>query len=83
MSLLYSAIRIIPTTTRMTLRRIAYASAILFGCMWLSIIADKLFICIHDTSWEMAKNPQCHLGFSVGILELVSKYIHRHWKRSG
>jgi hypothetical protein len=71
MSMLYSVIRIIPPM--MLLRRIAYFSAVLFGCMWAALLAQKVYICAHDRAWEMLPAPQCHLGESVGILELVSK----------
>jgi hypothetical protein len=71
MSLLYSAIRIIPVM--MTLRRIAHFSAILFGCMWAALLIQKVYICAHDTAWEMTRAPQCRLGVPVGILELVSE----------
>lgn len=71
MSILYSAIRIIPPM--MALRRFAYGCAALFGCMWAALMIQKLYICAHDESWELQKAPQCHLGESVGIMELVSE----------
>jgi hypothetical protein len=71
MSLLYSAIRIIPHA--MTLRRVAYFCAILFGCMWATLVIQKAYICGHDTAWEDTQKPQCYLGVPVGILELISK----------
>ena len=71
MSLLYSAIRIIPPM--MSLRRMAYLCAVLFGCMWVGLSAQKVYICIHNQRWERLPEPQCHLGELVGIVELISK----------
>jgi hypothetical protein len=72
MSILYSVIRIIPLM--MSLRRVARFCAVLFGCMWAALLIQKSYICGHDRAWELEKAPQCRLGLSVGILELVSKY---------
>lgn len=71
MSMLYSVIRIIPPG--MFLRRCAYCCAVLFFCMWAALLTQKTYICGHDRAWELLKLPQCHLGDSVGIVELVSK----------
>jgi hypothetical protein len=89
MSLLYSVIKIVPLM--MTLCRIAHFSTILFGCMWAALVIQKAYICAHDTAWEMTQKPQCHLGVSVGIMELVSEYsiphqvqcnmLKYHWKK--
>lgn len=73
MSLLYSAIRIIPPG--MFLRKIAYASAVLFGCMWAGLLAQKVYVCAHNRAWERSRTPQCHLGDAVGIIELVTDFI--------
>lgn len=77
MSMLYSVIRITPPM--MPLRRIAYFCAILFGLMWVGLLVQKIYICAHDRSWERLPAPQCHLGESVGILELISKQYHQYW----
>jgi hypothetical protein len=77
MSMLYSVIRIIPPMK--LLHRIAYFSAVLFGLMWAGLLIQKLYICANDQAWELLPAPQCHLGESVGIVELVSKYIITHW----
>ena len=70
MSMLYSVIRIIPPM--MTLRRIAYFCAVLFGCMWAALLIQKVTICARNRAWEQLPAPQCHLGKSVGIVELIS-----------
>jgi hypothetical protein len=55
------------------LRRIAYFCVILFGAMWTALVIQKTYVCAHDTAWERTRAPQCHLGVSVGILELISR----------
>jgi len=80
MSMLYSVIRIIPPM--MTLRRIAYCCAVLFGCMWAALLIQKVYICAHHKAWERLPAPQCHLGESVGIMELISKYSITHYERT-
>jgi hypothetical protein len=80
MSMLYSVIRIIPPM--MTLRRIAYCCAVLFGCMWAALLTQKVYICAHHRAWERLFAPQCHLGESVGIVELISKYSIDHYERT-
>jgi hypothetical protein len=76
MSILYSVIRITPPM--MTLRRNAYICAVLFGLMWAGLLIQKVYICAHNRAWERLPAPQCHLGKSVGILELISKHSIVH-----
>ena len=70
MSILFSIRRIIPRL--MTLRRHADICAVLFLCMWIAVLTQKLYICTHDDAWQHKKNVQCILGESVGGLELAS-----------
>ncbi|KZP25344.1 hypothetical protein FIBSPDRAFT_783324 [Athelia psychrophila] len=72
LSMLYSIIRITPPMMR--LRRVAYCCGILFVAMWAGLLAQKLYICISDLSWQLKPAPQCHLGQSVAILELVTDF---------
>ena len=76
MSILFSIRRIIPRL--MTLRRHADICAVLFLCMWIAVLTQKLYICTHDDAWQHKKNVQCILGESVGGLELASQSPLRH-----
>lgn len=76
MSILFSIMRIIPRL--MTLRRYANICAVLFLCMWIAVLTQKLYICTHHDAWQHKKNIQCVLGESVGGLELASQSSVRH-----
>ncbi|TFK49228.1 hypothetical protein OE88DRAFT_1736872 [Heliocybe sulcata] len=73
LSILYSIMRITPTT--MTLRRVTYAMAVLFGLMYASIIIQKVYFCVHDGRWQTSPILQCHLGKSIAITELTTDCV--------
>ncbi|KAH9926761.1 uncharacterized protein B0H18DRAFT_332377 [Fomitopsis serialis] len=75
MSILFSIMRIIPRLMHM--RRHTYFCAALFLIMWIVVLTQKLYICVHNDEWQHKPNAQCILGESVGGVELASEPIHR------
>ena len=73
MSMMFSIIRITPPMHR--LRVVSKWSSALFVVCWISLMAQKLYICTTtQETWHLSATTECHLGKSVAILELCSKY---------
>ncbi|KAL4254353.1 hypothetical protein ABKN59_004253 [Abortiporus biennis] len=72
-SMLSSAIRIIPDT--MKLQVFARCCRYLFLLLWFVFLAQKIYICETNTTWKSTENMQCDLGISVGIIEISSDVL--------
>ncbi|KIJ64124.1 hypothetical protein HYDPIDRAFT_175806 [Hydnomerulius pinastri MD-312] len=74
MSLLCSILRIVYSSQR--LRRMILAIAVLFALMWAGLIAQKLYKCTTDMSWQSTpqrKDHQlCRLSSSMAAYELFT-----------
>ncbi|TFY59904.1 hypothetical protein EVJ58_g5483 [Rhodofomes roseus] len=73
MSILFSVMRIIPRL--MNLRQYSYVCSVLFLIMWIVVLTQKLYICVHNNAWQSKPNVQCVLGESVGGVELATDII--------
>nr|VWO99627.1 PKS_ER domain-containing protein [Ganoderma boninense] len=73
LSILFSIIRLIPFLMR--LRMYATMAAVLFGCMWASLIILKIAICETHPEWKQTQGVQCVLGPAVAGVELATDII--------
>ncbi|KAI1798037.1 hypothetical protein LXA43DRAFT_876302 [Ganoderma leucocontextum] len=73
LSILFSIIRLIPYL--MKLRVYANMAAVLFGCMWVTLMILKITICEIHPEWKQTQGVQCVLGPAVGGVELATDFI--------
>jgi len=72
LSIVFSIIRIAPREHRV--RRIAQWAAALFAGLCVVLLAQKTYVCGHDSSWYHHEELiDCRLGSAVAAVQLASK----------
>jgi len=70
-SILFTIVRLtIPGTL---IRRVLMYAAIIFGAVWALLLSQLCWICETESSWKSQPHPQCDLGRSVAITQIISK----------
>ncbi|KAJ7838179.1 hypothetical protein B0H14DRAFT_2588739 [Mycena olivaceomarginata] len=70
MSVIFSVIRLVPE--QLKLRKITTYFAAVFALCWIGLLVQKIRICASNKSWYELDKPQCHLGYGVAALELIT-----------
>ncbi|KAF6758719.1 hypothetical protein DFP72DRAFT_179919 [Ephemerocybe angulata] len=70
-SVLFTIIRLQYGRARLILAFVA----ILFGVMWVILIAQLLWTCERNTHWKLGEVPQCTLGFDVAVAQFVTAIL--------
>jgi hypothetical protein len=48
-------------------------TAIAFGTVWALLFSQLWWICEHNPAWKTQPFPQCDLGRSVAITQIISE----------
>jgi len=70
-SILFTIVRLtIPGTL---IRKVLMYAAIIFGTIWALLFSQLCWICETESGWKSQPHPQCDLGRSVAITQMISK----------
>ncbi|KIK32730.1 hypothetical protein CY34DRAFT_18840 [Suillus luteus UH-Slu-Lm8-n1] len=58
-----------------TFRRVLMFTAIAFGTVWALLFSQLWWICEHNSAWKTQPFPQCDLGRSVAITQIITDVL--------
>ncbi|KAG2095842.1 hypothetical protein BD769DRAFT_1301839, partial [Suillus cothurnatus] len=75
-----SRISILFTIVRLTIpgtlfRRVLIYAAIIFGAVWALLLSQLCWICETESGWKSQPHPQCNLGRSVAITQIITDVL--------
>ncbi|KAG1808980.1 uncharacterized protein BJ212DRAFT_1381788, partial [Suillus subaureus] len=56
-------------------RRVLMFTAIIFGIVWALLFSQIWWICETESSWKSQPHPQCDLGRSVAITQMITDIL--------
>jgi hypothetical protein len=72
-SILFTIVRLtIPGTL---IRRVLIYAAIIFGTIWALLFSQLCWICETESGWKTQPHPQCNLGRSVAITQMITDVL--------
>lgn len=73
LSILFTVVRLtIPGTL---IRKALISTAITFGVVWALLFSQVLWICETQPGWKIQPHPQCDLGRSVAIAQIITDVL--------
>ncbi|KAG1860960.1 hypothetical protein F4604DRAFT_1508120, partial [Suillus subluteus] len=73
LSILFTIVRL--TVPRTFIRRVLMSTAIIFGIVWALLFSQVWWICETESGWKTQPHPQCELGRSVAITEMITDVL--------
>ncbi|KAG2356667.1 hypothetical protein BDR07DRAFT_432098 [Suillus spraguei] len=73
LSILFTIVRL--TIPRTSFRRVLISTAITFGIVWALLFSQLWWICEKIPSWKTQPHPQCDLGKSVAITQIITDVL--------
>jgi hypothetical protein len=72
-SILFTIVRLtIPGTL---IRKVLMYAAIIFGTIWALLFSQLCWICETESGWKTQPHPQCDLGRSVAITQMITDVL--------
>ncbi|KAG2031155.1 hypothetical protein BDR03DRAFT_986583 [Suillus americanus] len=68
-SILFTIVRL--TIPKTIFRRVLMFIAIIFGTVWALLFSQLWWICENESGWKSQPHPQCNLGRSVAITQMI------------
>ncbi|KAG1808972.1 uncharacterized protein BJ212DRAFT_632023 [Suillus subaureus] len=72
-SILFTIVRL--TVPRTFFRSILMFAAIIFGTIWALLFSQVWWICETESGWRTQPHPQCDLGRSVAITQMITDVL--------
>ncbi|KAG2066007.1 hypothetical protein BDR04DRAFT_1059920 [Suillus decipiens] len=73
LSILFTIVRL--TAPGTFIRRVLVSTAIIFGFVWVLLFSQLWWICEKFPSWKTQSRPQCNLGKSVAITQMITDVL--------
>ncbi|KAG2098942.1 uncharacterized protein F5147DRAFT_341209 [Suillus discolor] len=70
LSILFTVVRL--TVPGTSIRKALISTAITFGVVWALLSLQLLWVCETESGWKIQPHPQCDLGRSVAIAQIIT-----------